>query len=172
MFNRIFLGQNSSQQSYKKSKKWIWILSSLIIIISVMILVPFVPVFDVTTEEKTIQRELEYIVYESYVNQGGNLERGALVNVIVVMKNVDDVGGNFTVIHTISEDNGLTREGVTNKYMAPDATKTFIYTFDINLGQNILGNYTIIPPIITDNQLITIEENRYVTFFEYMLNYA
>ena len=75
-----------------------------------MILVPFVPVFDVMTEEKTIQRELEYIVYESYVNQGGDIERGALVNVIVVMKNVDDVGGNFTVIHTISEDNGLTRE--------------------------------------------------------------
>ena len=86
VFNRIFLSQNSSQQSYKKSKKWIWILLSLIIIISVMILVPFVPVFDVMTEEKTIQRELEYIVYESYVNQGGDIERGALVNVIVVMK--------------------------------------------------------------------------------------
>jgi len=150
----------------------LWILSSLIIIISVLILVPFVPVFDVITEEKTIQRELEYTVYDFRVSYDGSLDRGPLAHVVVVMKNVDDVGGNFTVIHTLSEDNGLTSEGVTNKYMAPDATKTFIYTFEINLGQNVLGNYTVVPPIIIDNQLITIEENRRVTFFEYIFNYV
>jgi len=171
IFNRLLLSQNSSQQFYKKNQKWFWISSILIIVIILLILVPFIPVVDVTSEEQSIQRELEYIVYEYYVDLGGDLERGPFVNIIVVMKNIDDTGGNFTVIHTISDENGLIGEGMTNKYMAPDATKTFIYTFEIDRAQNISGNYTVIPPKIFEDQIVTTEDNRQVTFFEYILNY-
>ena len=168
--NQLFTRQNSFKESEKNSKKWIWVTSLIILIVITLLLVPIFPVVDVTTEEKTIERELDYIIYANYTNIAGSLDKGPIANQIVIMKNIDKIGGNFSVKHMLLDNNGLIDEEITTQYMEPDATKTFIYAFEIERGQKVLSKYTVISPTIIDDVIISSETTQYETFLEYLVN--
>lgn len=150
-----------TKKSYKKLIVGIIVLA----VISAILFIPMIPV-EVTYSEIELYDETETYTeiepYEreaTYVVDDWKLEEkigffDAYVQSDVTVRNTDEYGGTFEVVHKLYDVYGLFGSVEDSFYLDAGDSYTSTATFDTSWGQDTLGEYYVNPPTVIDTRLV------------------
>lgn len=143
-----------------------------VIAVAVIIAVLFVPMMPVEVaynETEPYNRLAEYDVVSATLTDSWDIPRGVYHISEVVVKNTDTYGGTFTVTHYLYDINGLYGTETTNEHVGAGDTKTFTAEFDTFLGQDVRGEYSVLPPTVIDQKVVTKHKTVYKSIIELLI---
>jgi len=144
----------------------------ILVIVAVIVLVLFAPIVPVTRTYSIVEpyeRHAKYDVISATLERKIDLVRGVYVVSKVAIRNVDKLGGTFTVTHYFHTVDA-TYEKITRDYIAPGETKTFNAELDIRLGQDVRQGFSVLPPKVIDKRVVTKHETIYKSIIGILLH--
>jgi hypothetical protein len=139
---------------------------ALILVVGVVLLVPIIPTQEQYQEPESYERLASYEVPTAVLSSGFDLSRGYFVISEVSVKNIDSYAGTFQVTHRLYTVDGLFGTKTTNEYISPGDTKTSRAEFDTRLGQDVRGEYSVSPPTVIAQRVVTKTRTVYRSIFE------
>lgn len=146
----------------------IWYIGGIIVSI-ILLLAPIIPVEETYFEEEPYGRQATY----SVVNWDLSEKWGFFdvwVESIVTLRNIDTVGGTFTITHNLYDIDGLFGSVRDTNYIGPGQTYVSFAKFDTKLGQDTRGQYSITAPSIIDTRLVEKSNTVYRSLISFILH--
>lgn len=141
----------------------------VVAVIVAVLLIPMIPVEVAYSETEPYNRLAEYQVVSATLTESWDVPRGVYHVSEITVKNIDANGGTFTVTHYLYDVNGLFGVETTAEYLSAGETKTFRAEFDTSLGQDVRGEYTVSPPTIIDQRVVTKHKTVYKSIIEILI---
>ena len=140
-----------------------------VLIIIVLLFIPMIPITESYKVTEPYERLAKYTVVSAVLKEKWDFQRGVYHSSEVTVKNIDKFGGTFTVTHKLYDIHGLFGTKVTKSYIPAGGTYTFIAEFDTELGQDVRGEYSVFPPKVIDQQVVTKHRTVYKSIIELLL---
>lgn len=144
-----------------------------IITVAVIVVILFIPIMpvDVTySETEPYNRLAKYEVVSATLTSEFELfGRGVYHRTTIILKNVDSLGGTFTVKHSLYDINGLFGKDTTSGYIEAGSIQNFVAEFDTSLGQDVRAEYFVTAPIVIDQRVITKHKTVYKSIIELLI---
>jgi len=161
----------SAEEEKRASYKKLVVGVIVVTVILTILFVPMIPVevaysvphFETYNETVPYNRSAKYQDISYSFVEHWDLSRGYYHLSQVVVKNIDAYGGNFTVIHYLYDSAGLCGKETTSGYVEAGKTQTFVAAFDTEMAQSVAGTYSVFPPTIIDQKIVTLPRTVYVT---------
>ena len=142
----------------------------IIVVVLAFLLIPMIPVDATYKETEPYNRLATYEVTSAVLTQELELlGRGIYHRSTVVVKSIDSYGGTFEVTHKLYDINGLFGTKTTSGYISAGNTVTFTAEFDTSLGQDVRAEYSVLPPIVIDQRVVTKHKTVYKSILELLL---
>jgi hypothetical protein len=153
----------------KEYKKLIIGIVVLVAVIAVLF-IPMIPVDVAYSETEPYNRECQYEVVSATLRESWDITRGTYHISEVIVKNIDSYGGTFKVTHYLYDVNGLYDIKETSEYLAAGETKTFRAEFDTQWLQDVRGEYSVLPPTVIDQRVVTKRKTVYKSIIEILVH--
>ena len=112
-----------------------------------------VPVEETYTAEEPYEREATYVVDDWKLQEKiGFFD--VYVQSDVTLRNTDQYGGTFVVVHNLYDVYGLFGSVEDSFYLGAGDSYTSTATFDTSWGQDTLGSYDVDSPTVIDTRLV------------------
>ena len=126
---------------------------AVIAVIAVVLVVPIIPVEVTYSETEPYEREATYVVDDWDLQEKlGFFD--VYVQSDVTVRNIDEYGGTFVVVHDLYDVYGLFDSVEDSFYLAAGESHTSTATFDTTWGQDTVGEYHVTPPTVIDTRLV------------------
>lgn len=146
----------------KRDYKWL-IVGAIVVAVIVILFIPMIPA-EVTysetvpteetyMDEESYERDATYVV-DDYVLQEKLGWFDFYVQSDVTVRNTDEYGGTFVVVHRLYDVYGLFGSETDSFYLGAGQSYTSTATFDTSWGQDTLGDYDVTPPTVIDTRLV------------------
>ena len=145
-------GENMTEEKKIAYKKLIAVTIAVAVIV-IVLFAPLIPVEVTYSETEPYDRSATYVV------DNWNLEEklgwfDVYVQSDVTVRNTDEYGGTFRVVHKLYDIKGLFGSVDDSFYLGAGDSYTSTATFDTTWGQDTAGNYDVTPPTVTDTHLV------------------
>ena len=144
-----------------------------VIVVAVVVIVLFVPIIPVEvtySETEPYNRLAKYEVVSATLKEELELfGKGVYHASIVVVKNIDEYGGTFTVRHKLYDVNGLYGTETTSGYIGAGGTETFRAEFDTQFLQDVRGEYAVSAPTVIDERVVTKHKTVYKSIIDILI---
>jgi len=149
---------------YKKSSVAVIIIAVIVIIL----FIPMIPIQEAYSVTEPYERKATYVVVKWNLQEKlGFFD--VYVQSDVTVRNTDKSGGTFKVIHRLYDINGLFGTVTDSFYLGAGASHTSTATFDTKWGQDTKGTYSVTPPTVVDEQLVTKHRTIYKSIAELLV---
>ena len=139
-------------------------------VVIVVLFIPMVPVDATYNETEPYNRSAKYEVTSATLTQEFELlGRGVYHRSTVIVKNIDSLGGTFTVKHSLYDVNGLFGSDTTSGYIGAGQTQNLIAEFDTSLGQDVRAEYSVTAPTVIDQRVVTKHKTVYKSLIELLV---
>ena len=137
-----------------------------VIVVAVVVIVLFIPIIPVeVVYTETVPTEEAYMAEESYEREATyvvddwTLEEklgffDVYVQSDVTLRETDQYGGTFVVVHNLYDVYGLFGSVEDSFYLGAGESYTSTATFDTSWGQDTVGSYDVTPPTVIDTRLV------------------
>jgi hypothetical protein len=142
------------------------IVIGMLVLILVVLLVPIIPTEEQYQEPESYERLARYEVPTAVLSSGFDLSRGYFTISEVTVINIDSYAGIFQVTHRLYTIDGLFGTKTTNEYISPGDTKISRAEFDTRWGQDVRGEYSVSPPTVIAQRVVTKTRTVYRSIFE------
>lgn len=127
----------------------------IVAIILAVLFIPMIPTSEAYNVTEPYERKATYVVDDWDLTEKWSLSIGFYVQSDVIVRNTDNDGGTFKVVHKLNDIHGLFGTETDSFYLSAGASHTSTATFDTTMGQDTLGTYSVTAPTITDEQIVT-----------------
>jgi len=156
-------------ESEPKSYRKLIIGIIVVAIVMVVLLVPMIPTSEAYNVTEPYERECTYVVDDWDLVEKWSLSIGFYVQSDVTVRNTDESGGTFKIVHRLDDINGLFGTETDSFYLGSGASHTSTATFDTSMGQDTKGTYSVTAPTITDERLVTKHRTVYKSIIELLI---
>lgn len=104
---------------------------------------------------ETFSRDCKYRLIDATLESHISLSIGIYHTLTVFVQNIDDYGGQFSVELRLYDVDGLFSKRLVLNHIGAGLTETFSTDFDTELGQDVRGEYTVNPPLVSDQRSVT-----------------
>jgi len=157
--------EKEKEKGYKKLIVGVIVVAVILIIL----FIPMIPIEEVYSETEPYEREATYIVDDWDLAEKWSVSIGFYVQSDVTVRNSDKDGGTFKVVHKLYDINGLFGTVTDSFYLGAGSSYTSTATFDTKMGQDTQGTYSVTPPTITDERIVTKYRTVYKSIIELLI---
>lgn len=152
----------------KTSPRKIIIAIVVVAVILAVLLIPMVPIQEAYSVTEPYERKATYIVDDANLQ-----EKIGFLNVYVqsdiTVRNTDEYGGTFKVIHKLYDIDGLFGTVTDSFYLGEGQSHTSTATFDTKWGQDTKGKYSVTAPTVIDEKMVTEHRTVYKSIIELII---
>jgi len=141
----------------------------VVAVILIVLLVPMIPTSEAYNVTEPYERKCTYVVDDWDLVEKWSLSIGFYVQSDVTVRNTDESGGTFKVVHRLDDINGLFGTETDSFYLGAGASHKSTATFDTSMGQDTKGAYSVTAPTITDEQVVTKHRTVYKSIIELLI---
>jgi len=140
----------------------------VVVIAVVVVIVLFVPMIPV---EVAYSETEDYDRLATYVVDNWNLQEKLgwfdfYVQSDVTVRNTDEYGGTFKVLHRLFDVHGLFGSEEDSFYLGAGESYTSTVTFDTSWGQDTVGDYAVTSPTVIDSRVVEKTKTEYKSIIE------
>ena len=158
----------SEEEEKKADYKKLSVAVVIIAVIVIILFIPMIPIQEAYSVTEPYEREATYVVVERNLQEKlGFFD--VYVQSDVTVRNTDKSGGTFKVIHKLYDINGIFGTVTDSFYLGAGASQTSTATFDTKWGQDTKGTYSVTPPTVVDEQLVTKHRTIYKSIAELLV---
>lgn len=106
-------------------------------------------------EQEAYQTPLSYSVLSSSLKEEWELQKGYYYRYDVTVSNSDDNSGQFTVNFALQTSKHGTLSNSSTQYISPHSTQIFEKIFDTDMGEQVSGSHSVVPPTKTEYRTVT-----------------
>lgn len=141
----------------------------MVAVILAILLIPMIPVSEAYDVTEPYERKATYVVDDWDLVEKWSLSIGFYVQSDVTVRNTDQHGGTFKVVHRLEDVYGLFGTVTDSFQLGASASYTSTATFDTRMGQDTLGTYSVTAPTIIDEQIVTKHRTVYKSIIELLI---
>ena len=141
----------------------------VVVAIAVVMFIPMIPIEEAYSETEPYERDCTYVVDDWDLTEEWSLSLGFYVQSDVTVRNTDQYGGTFQVVHKLNDIHGLFGTVTDSFSLGAGGSHTSTATFDTRMGQDTLGTYSVTAPIVIDEQLVTKYRTVYKSIVELLI---
>ena len=135
----------------------------------VVVLIPIIPISEAYNVTEPYERGCTYTVIDWDLSESWSLSLGFYVQSEVTVRNTDETGGTFLVDHNLRNIDGPFGTETDTFYLGAGQSHTSTATFDTSMGQDTRESYSVDPPTITDERVVTKHRTVYKSIIEFVL---
>ena len=158
-----------SGEEEKRGYKKLIIGIIVVAVILAVLLIPMIPTSEAYNVTEPYERKATYVVDDWDLAEEWSLSIGFYVQSDVTVRNTDKDGGTFKVVHKLNDIHGLFGTVTDSFFLGAGASHTSTATFDTTMGQDTLGTYSVPPPTITDERIVTKHRTVYKSIIELLI---
>ncbi len=106
-------------------------------------------------EQEAYQTPLSYSVLSSSLKEEWDLQKGYYYRYDITVSNSDDNGGQFTVNFVLQTSKHGTLSDSSTQYVSSHSTQIFEKIFDTDMGEQVSGTHSVVPPTKTEYRTVT-----------------
>lgn len=141
----------------------------VVAVILIILFIPIIPIEEAYSVTEPYERVATYVVDDWDLVEKWSLNIGFYVQSDVAVRNTDEYGGTFKVVHKLNDIHGLFGTVTDSFQLDAGASYTSTATFDTRMGQDTLGTYSVTAPTIIDEQLVTKYRTVYKSIIELLI---
>lgn len=104
--------------------------------------------------QEAYQASLSYSVLDSSLKEEWELQKGYYYRYDVTVSNSDDNGGQFTINFVLQTSKHGTMSDSSTQYISPHSTQAFEKIFDTDMGEQVSGSHSVVPPTKTEYRTV------------------
>jgi hypothetical protein len=159
----------SEPKSKPKSYRNLIIGVIVVAAILVVLLFPLIPTSEAYNVTEPFERKCTYVVDDWDLEEQWSLSLGFYVQSDVTVRNTDEAGGTFTVLHRLEDIHGLFGTDTDSFYLNAGGSHTSTAIFDTSMGQDTKGTYSVTAPFIPDVRIVTKHRTVYKSIIELLV---
>jgi len=141
----------------------------VVAVILVVLLFPMIPTSEAYNVTEPFERNCTYVVDDWDLEEKWSFSIGFYIQSDVTVRNTDESGGTFNVVHRLDDINGLFGTDTDSFYLGAGGSYTSTAIFDTSWGQDTKGTYSVTAPTITDEQIVTKHRTVYKSIIELLV---